>query len=1380
MKNSTQVKKREYYLGLDIGTDSVGYAVTDKEYGLCKFKGEPMWGVTTFEAANQSEERRTHRTSRRRGARKVWRINLLSELFAKEIAKVDERFFIRLKESGLYRDDVSDINDRHIFFNDEGYNDSDYFKEYPTIHHLINELMTGDEPHDVRLVYLACAWLVAHRGHFLSDLSKENIDVVNNFPIVYKGLMDHFTGNDFDMPWECDASTFLGVLNMKTGVSGKEKKFGEILFGGKIPKEKAENFDDEQLEKHPYNIALIIKLLCGGKVAPKDLYFITGEQYSELTSFTLGMSDEEFLQLMENLGDDYELIKQLKAVYDAVTLIDLLNGESRISVSKVNLYNQHAEDLKNLKYIIKNYAPKKYNEVFREVKKSTANYVAYSYNTKGLKKSDLKELKKVNKEDFCKYIKGILKGIVPTEKDVEMFEDITLRLETNSFMPKQKDTDNRVIPYQLYYVELEDILKKASGYLPFLSEKDENGISCADKIKQIFEFRIPYYVGPLHKDEKVKSNAWIVRKPGKITPWNFDEKVDLDACEEEFIKRLINKCTYLPAEDVLPKSSLLYSKFCVLNEINNIKIDGKEIPVELKQKIYNEVFMFNPRVTRKKIKDYCISNGFMDKKSVLDGVDINLTSTLKPWMDFRRLLESGTLTEADAEEIIKRSTYSDNKYRFKLWLHNHYPMLTRDDISYLASKPYKDFGRISRKLLCELYGTEKKGYGEAFTIIEGMWETNNNLMQFLSDKYTFADEIENIRKEHYSDKVTTLSERLDSMYISNAVKRPIIRTLDIISDVVKVKGGAPAKIFVEMARGAEEEQRNKRTQSRREKINDLYNSIKNEDISALRAELESMGEYVDNRLQSERLYLYFMQLGKCMYSGEAIDIVELMNGSKNYDVDHIYPQCLVKDDSIHNNKVLVLSRLNGEKGDKYPIKSEIQSKMAEYWDKLKANGLISDEKYKRLTRKSTFTDDELMGFINRQLVETRQSTKAVATLLREKFPETDIVYVKAGLVSDFRHQYSMLKSRTVNDLHHAKDAYLNIVVGNVYDNKFSKKWFKLSDTYSMKTENLFKYPVNTPSGELMWSGENAIGIVKKNYSKNRAHITRYAFCRKGGLFDQMPLKAAEGLISRKSDMPTEKYGGYNKPTASFFSLVKFTNEKKSDIIIMPVDLIYAERYKNDETFREYYAKGTIQNITNKPVIKVEFPLGDRVIKVNTLFEIDGFRMCLGYKSGGGKQLGFLNIVPFTCRKQTEEYIRQVEKFNEKIKKNESYKYDVDFSYITVENNIELYELYIDKLSSYPYNKRPASPLESIVNGKDKFVSLSIKEQIKCLISIHSIFGRLVGGTDLTYIGGVGRAGNIAMSSTLSNWTKNYKEIYIIDQSASGLFEKKSCNLLDLL
>ena len=32
----------DYYAGFDIGTDSVGYAVADTDYNLCKFKGNAM------------------------------------------------------------------------------------------------------------------------------------------------------------------------------------------------------------------------------------------------------------------------------------------------------------------------------------------------------------------------------------------------------------------------------------------------------------------------------------------------------------------------------------------------------------------------------------------------------------------------------------------------------------------------------------------------------------------------------------------------------------------------------------------------------------------------------------------------------------------------------------------------------------------------------------------------------------------------------------------------------------------------------------------------------------------------------------------------------------------------------------------------------------------------------------------------------------------------------------------------------------------------------------------------------------------------------------------------------------------------------------------
>ena len=62
---------------------------------------------------------------------------------------------------------------------------------------------------------------------------------------------------------------------------------------------------------------------------------------------------------------------------------------------------------------------------------------------------------------------------------------------------------------------------------------------------------------------------------------------------------MTNKCTYLIGEDVLPKDSLLYRKYMVLNELNNLKLNGNVISVELKQKIYADVFCKYRKVTLK-------------------------------------------------------------------------------------------------------------------------------------------------------------------------------------------------------------------------------------------------------------------------------------------------------------------------------------------------------------------------------------------------------------------------------------------------------------------------------------------------------------------------------------------------------------------------------------------------------------------------------------------------------------------------------------------------------------------------------------------------------------------------------------------------------------
>ena len=98
-----------YYLGLDMGTGSVGWAVTDEEYHLGRAHGKDLWGVRLFESANTAEERRQFRCNRRRLDRRNERLRLLQELFAEDISKVDAGFFLRLKESRYVPEDKRDF-----------------------------------------------------------------------------------------------------------------------------------------------------------------------------------------------------------------------------------------------------------------------------------------------------------------------------------------------------------------------------------------------------------------------------------------------------------------------------------------------------------------------------------------------------------------------------------------------------------------------------------------------------------------------------------------------------------------------------------------------------------------------------------------------------------------------------------------------------------------------------------------------------------------------------------------------------------------------------------------------------------------------------------------------------------------------------------------------------------------------------------------------------------------------------------------------------------------------------------------------------------------------------------------------------------------------
>ena len=113
-------------------------------------------------------------------------------------------------------------------------------------------------------------------------------------------------------------------------------------------------------------------------------------------------------------------------------------------------------------------------------------------------------------------------------------------------------------------------------------------------------------------------------------------------------------------------------------------------------------------------------------------------------------------------------------------------------------------------------------------------------------------------------------------------------------------GEKAKRVFVEMAR---EKQENKRTESRKKTLSDLYTKCKKEEPEWIEALCTSLEKHEEHQLRSDKLYLYYTQKGRCMYSGEPIDLEDLWDNTK-YDIDHIYPQSKTMDDSL-KNRVLV-------------------------------------------------------------------------------------------------------------------------------------------------------------------------------------------------------------------------------------------------------------------------------------------------------------------------------------------------------------------------------------------------------------------------------------------------------------------------------------------
>lgn len=577
--------KEAYNIGLDIGTSSVGYAMTDEKGRLLRFHKRPTYGSVLFEEAQTAKERRQKRSARRRLARQRKRIKLLQALVAPDVCAADPAFFLRMNESFLWAED-SKYEKFYAKLPKALFVDGTVSVEtLPTIYHIRNELVKSTKQADIRYVYLAMHHIIKYRGHFLME-GQTLSDIGAEAPQKMQELLELLTDPESFVcglaPAENAAKEICHTMENHSlrGMARKEQ-IQKLLYAGK----KKESKEAAQA---------LASLLLGYKGSLKALIgYESQTDAPEKTSLGAieGETEETYLAGMtEAQAEVFALMLEL---YRWQLFAEIRQNGQTISDTMVARYEKHGRDLEKLKAWVKAYQPDKFYALFRD-DENAKGYAAYTDHLRKPKKFKKEKLQRCTQDEFYKVLKAMLTG----NKDAEaaaaaqpMLEAID---EPNGFLPLQRINLNGQIPNQIQAEELAKILDAQGKYYPTLRENRE-------KILSICTFRLPYYVGPLYQDKNSPFQKWIVRdKTQPAYPWNFFDVVNQTKTAEGFIANLTNKCTYLPIEDVLPLHSLLYEEYLMLNELNRVRVKGNLIrDVQLKKRMMDELFAKNKSVSYK-------------------------------------------------------------------------------------------------------------------------------------------------------------------------------------------------------------------------------------------------------------------------------------------------------------------------------------------------------------------------------------------------------------------------------------------------------------------------------------------------------------------------------------------------------------------------------------------------------------------------------------------------------------------------------------------------------------------------------------------------------------------------------------------------------------
>jgi len=555
----------------------------------------------------------------------------------------------------------------------------------------------------------------------------------------------------------------------------------------------------------------------------------------------------------------------------------------------------------------------------------------------------------------------------------------------------------------------------------------------------LIQRRRQYYEGPGSEKSPTIYGRFIPQDDGSVLI------IDL-------IEKMRGKCSLFEDQPRAPKSAPSTELFNFLNDLNNITIHLDE----------DNTLKINQLQKQEIIEKYIINGKHnITPKQLAGYLEVDLESL------------TGFRIDKDEEPKISgfegyKKLVNSNKESPNLDKLNNFVLL--DKIVEVLTKTKGIEERvIELNKLPELIGMDQEitnlskisglnqyhalSFKAIYELNEELKQTNDNQMQIISRKGYLK-----LKTEKYKGLKNIPADH--EAILSPVAKKSQQESIKIVNRVRSLYGEMD-KVVIEMPRD-----KNSQEEKNRIKLDQ-----KNYEVLNRRVIEYAQTDQINSKTKM-KVRLYMDQDGKCLYTGQALELNRILTDPNAYEIDHIIPISVSFDDS-YQNKVLVINQANQVKTNMTPV-AVFNQGLFKGWSyetyytyvlNLRKTNKISVKKFLYLVFDKDINKFEtLKEFINRNLVDTRYASRVLLNTLQKYFAaneiNTHVSTIKGAVTSAFRKQLDLTKNREESHYHHAVDATIIALLSKQrnFDAVFSNVQIK-DDLITFEN---FKYDYSDP------------------------------------------------------------------------------------------------------------------------------------------------------------------------------------------------------------------------------------------------------------------------------------------------------------------------------